>query len=154
MSIAPISKSVVVRISPERAFTAFTRDLGRWWPRDHGIGPRPQVSAVIEPHPGGRWYEVDAEGQISEWGKVLAWEPPHRVLLAWQIDARWKFDPTLVTEVEVRFVAEDGGTRVTLEHRDLERFGPSAREHAGRLGGGWPTLIDRFVAFIESKEHT
>ena len=82
-----------------------------------------------------------------DWGRVLAWEPPHRLLLAWQLDAQWEFDPALVTEVEVRFVADaGGGTTVTLEHRHLERYGAGAESARAGLvfEGGWFGLLERF----------
>lgn len=150
MSIAPIQKSVFVKVAADRAFTAFIRDIGRWWPR--GVGQKPLVNVVVEPRVGGRWYEEDAEGQVTQWGEVLAWEPPRRVLLAWQLDATWKYDREFVTEVEVLFEPTDGGTRVMLEHRDLERFGASAREHAARLLGGWGSMVDRYADYAATAD--
>src|SRR5262249_25644183 len=106
MTIAPVRRSVTVEASQQRAFEVFTRRIGEWWPRTHKIGPEPLKSAVLEPRAGGRWYEIGEGGAECEWGRVLSWEEPSRVVLAWQIGADWKFDPALVTEVEIRFIAE------------------------------------------------
>jgi len=154
MSIAPIVKTVSVAIPPARAFEAFARNMGRWWAAGKTIGAEPHVDIVIEPREGGRWYEVDAKGAETDWGKVLAWEPPGRLLLAWQLDASFRYDPNFETELELSFVPEGSGTRVTLEHRNMERFGPSAAKVAEQLGGGWPGIVDRFVQFCEEKETT
>ena len=97
------------------------------------------------------------DGSECEWGKVLVWEPPTRVVLGWQLDPDFKFDPNVVTEVEVRFIAEgEGGTRVELEHRNLERFG----EHAAKVReafespGGWSGLLESFAKLAEGGEAT
>jgi glutathione S-transferase len=103
MTIAPIVQSVTVAVLPDRAFTLFTGSMGCWWKRGMTIGAKPHEEVVIEPHPGGRWFERDEDGAETDWGKVLAWEPPGRVLLGWQIDATFKHDPDLTTEVEVTF---------------------------------------------------
>jgi uncharacterized protein YndB with AHSA1/START domain len=82
---------------------------------------------------------------------VLAWEPPSRLLLAWQIDAGWRFDPALVTELELTFApAAGGGTRVRLEHRNLERFGAEAARHAEQLDGGWPGFLGGYARFADA----
>jgi uncharacterized protein YndB with AHSA1/START domain len=78
---------------------------------------------------------------------VLEWDPPSRVLLAWQIDASWSYDPSFETELEMTFTAEGAGTRVSMEHRNLERFGDSAAKMAEMLGGGWPGIMDGFAAY-------
>jgi uncharacterized protein YndB with AHSA1/START domain len=102
----------------------------------------------MEPREGGRWYERSADGGECDWGRVLAWEPPHRVVLSWEISADWQPDPSIDTQVEVRFHAEDERTtRVELEHRGLEAFGARADEMRGIFdsGGGWPGLLERFA---------
>ena len=152
MTIAPIIKSVTVAIPPERAFTLFAGDIGRWWAPNMHIAPEPFTEIVIEPHAGGRWFERDAAGAECQWGQVLAWEPPERLLLAWQLGADFAFDPGLVTEVEVSFEPEGTGSRVTLTHRHLERFGPSAERVAGQLAGGWPGLVERFATFVQEEK--
>lgn len=152
MTIAPIRHSVIVAVPPPRAFAAFTGDIGRWWPRGRTIGAAPHVAIVIEPHAGGRWFERDAEGRETDWGCVLDWAPPRRLLLGWQLDARFHHDPALTTEVELNFAPHGTGTQVTLEHRDLHRFGEDAAEVAGKLNGGWPTMLGHFVEHTHEEE--
>ena len=143
-----VRKSVLVEASPEHAFDVFTAGFSTWWPLDtHHIGEADCVEAVIEPRAGGRWYERGEDGSECDWGHVLAWEPPRRLVLAWQLDAQWDFNPALVTEVEVRFDAEPGGgTKVTLEHRCLERYGAGAEAARSGLAseGGWSGLLERY----------
>lgn len=142
---APVRKSIVVKAGIDKAFAVFTGSMGRWWPKSHSINrATEQVDVVMEPKPRGRWYERGADGSECQWGHVLAWEPPRRVLLAWQIGADWKFDPDFLTEVEIRFTAESAETtRVDLEHRNLERFGERAAEsHAAfDSDGGWSGIL-------------
>lgn len=146
---APVRRTVSVKVGPEKAFEIFTAGIGRWWPATHSIGATPLRTAVVEPREGGRWYEIGEDGSECDWGRVLAWEPPTRLLLAWQIGADWKFDPGLLTEVEVRFMPFEGGTRVELEHRKLEAYGERAEEVRGMIDapeGGWFSLLRRRAA--------
>jgi uncharacterized protein YndB with AHSA1/START domain len=147
--IEPVVKSVRVRATPSRAFDVFTAGMGRWWIRSHSINPTksPIAAVVIEPRAGGRWYERGEDGSECDWGRVLAWEPPTRVVLGWQLDAKWAFDPDLVTELEIRFdAADDGHTQVRLEHRHLERFGSDAETVRNALAspGGWTALLEAY----------
>jgi uncharacterized protein YndB with AHSA1/START domain len=151
MSIAPILRTVEVKVAPARAFELFANHMAGWWPKGGTIGKNHHAAVIIEPRVGGRWFERDAGGQETQWGKVLAWEPPSRLLLAWQINTAWTYDPSLITELELTFAATaSGGTRVTLEHRNLERFGVDAARHAERLGGGWPTRLTMFADYADS----
>ena len=150
MSIAPIVRTVQVKAPPARAFELFATRMEDWWPKGRTVGKNPHVAIVVEPRADGRWFERDAEGQEAQWGKVLAWEPPSRLLLAWQLTSSFAYDPALVTEVELTFApAAGGGTMVTLEHRDLERFGADAARHAERLGGGWPGFLANFAQYSD-----
>src|SRR5260221_9873490 len=97
---APVRKSIVVRASQARAFEVFTARFSAWWPASHHIGAAPYKTSVLEPQVGGRWYEIGEDGAECEWGEVLAWEPPARLILAWRIGADWKFDAALTTEAE------------------------------------------------------
>jgi len=144
---APVRRSVRVKAAPARAFEVFTAGIGRWWPASHSINKGPKQQAVIiEPRTGGRWYERGDDGSECEWGRVLAWEPPSRVLLAWQIDGQWKYDPNFETEVEVKFIPDGTGTRVELEHRNLERYGERADAVRGMIDspGGWGSILASF----------
>jgi uncharacterized protein YndB with AHSA1/START domain len=148
MTKAAVTKSVTVEAPVDKAFRVFTDGIDRWWFRQHHIGASELQEVVLEPRAGGRWYEVGIDGTECPWGHVLAWDPPHRLVLAWQIDSAWHFDPDLITEVEVRFAA-DGPDRtvVELEHRDLERFGDASETM--RTGfdsaGGWQGLLGAFA---------
>ena len=150
MTIEPIRKSVCVACPPARAFTLFTARMGRWWPARMTIAAAPFAEIVIEPRVGGLWFERSADGVESQWGHVMEWEPPDRVLLAWQIGEGFRFDPGLVTELEMRFEAEGEGCRVSLEHRHLERLGAVAESLAKLLAGGWPTIVGAYGAFADA----
>ena len=120
----------------------------RWWNPSHSINKSPLKAVVMEPHVGGRWYEVGEDGSECEWGRVLAWEPPGRLVLAWQTNAQWTHDPNLITEVEVRFTPDgENATLVRLEHRNLDRFGDGAEAVRAALDspGGWHGLMIRFA---------
>lgn len=152
MTIAPVVKTVEVKCAPARAFELFSTRMGSWWPATHHTGATPFEVVVIEPKAGGRWFERDAAGVETQWGRVLGWSPPGRVLLAWQLNADFKFDPDFETELEITFEALASGTRVRLEHRDLERFGARAQEIADMLRGGWPTIVDGYAAFADQSQ--
>jgi uncharacterized protein YndB with AHSA1/START domain len=155
MTIAPVVKTISVAVPPARAFEVFTRHMGGWWKPGMTVAAEPHVDIVIEPRPGGRWFERDAAGVETQWGRVLAWEPPHRLLLAWQLDAHFKYDPDFEVELEIGFAPEgDGGTRVTLEHRNMERFGDSAATIAESVGRGWPMLLELYADYAGQKETT
>lgn len=146
---APVRRAIEVQAPVERAFELFTAGIGSWWPATHSIGASPLRTPVIEPRAGGRWYEIGEDGSECEWGEVLAWEPPARLVLAWRLDAEWRFDPHLLTEVEVTFEPVNGKTtRVELEHRKLENMGASAEAARASLDGdgGWMGLLQRFSA--------
>ena len=152
---APVRKSIRVEAPPERAFDVFTSGIGRWWPKSHKIGQAELERPVIEPREGGRWFELDVDGSECEIGKVAVWDPPSRLVLIWQLTPEFTYDSELMTEVEVLFTAEDSGTRVDLEHRDLERMGEKAdaMREAVSGPGGWPALLQLFAdeAKIEAK---
>ncbi|HXI28065.1 MAG TPA: SRPBCC family protein [Vicinamibacterales bacterium] len=152
-TILPVQKSVTVKATPERAFEVFTAGYDSWWPRSHHIGKAPMQKAIIESRAGGRCYTEQTDGTECDWGTVLVWEPPHRLVIAWQIDGRWQYEPELAraSEVEVRFTrAGDGLTRVDLEHRYLERHGADAA--AIRTGidspNGWGSLLELYAAQV------
>jgi hypothetical protein len=147
MPLDPIRKEIVVEASQARAFRVFTEEHGAWWPlATHHIGEKPAETAIIEPRAGGRWFERAADGSTCEWGKVLVWDPPGRVVLAWQVGTDWKHDEDLMTEVEIRFVVlGPARTRIEFEHRQLDRFGVGAEKMRTGLGSGWGTLLKLFA---------
>jgi uncharacterized protein YndB with AHSA1/START domain len=144
---APVRKSIFVNAPQDRTFEVFTDGIGRWWPKTHKIGDVDLERPVIEPRSGGRWYQLQVDGSECDVGKVAAWEPPSRLLLIWQLTAEFTYDPNLVTEVEVLFTPEGDGTRVDLEHRNLERLGDSAEKlrEAVDSSGGWGALLALFA---------
>jgi uncharacterized protein YndB with AHSA1/START domain len=150
MTIAPVVTSVTVKTSPARAFELFSTRISDWWEKGRTIGKAPHVVIIIEPVADGRWFERDAAGIETEWGKVLAWEPPHRLLLCWQLNSAFQYDPDLLTTVELTFAAQSDGTLVTLEHRDLERYGADAAKVAGQVGAGWPQFMALFAAYADN----
>jgi len=147
-TIAPVRYSVTVPISAERAFTLFTEGFNTWW-IGHHIGEAELAEAVIEPRVDGRWYERDVDGTECDWGKVLVYEPPSRLVMTWQLNSAFKFDPdrSHASEVEVRFSESEGQTTVDFEHRYIERLGAGAEELAKSVSssGGWPSILDLFA---------
>ena len=150
--IAPVRKQLVVKASQSRAFAVFTTEMSRWWPATHSILKSPLKECILEPRVGGRWYTVGEDGSSCQTGYVIAWQPPEALVLAWQINADWQFDPDLVTEVEVKFIAEGADvTRIELEHRYLERMGGKAAEvrNAVDSPGGWGAILESFKRRVE-----
>ena len=145
---APVRKSVHVTVPPDRAFEVFTAGIGRWWPKSHKIGAADLDRPIIEPREGGRWYERDVDGSECEIGKVAIWERPHRLVLIWQLTPDFAYDPDLITQVEVLFTPHGDGTRVDLEHRQLERMGEKAATMRETISGpgGWPALLALYAA--------
>jgi uncharacterized protein YndB with AHSA1/START domain len=145
IKIAPVRKQVTVMASQQRAFDWFTREMSRWWPATHSTLKSPLKQYIVEPRAGGRWYAVGEDGSTGQTGYVIEWEPPQRLILAWQLDGQWQFDPELVTEVEVRFIAEGAhATRVELEHRNLQRMGETAEQIRNMVDspGGWTAILE------------
>jgi uncharacterized protein YndB with AHSA1/START domain len=141
-----IRKQVTIEAPLERAFRAFAGNMGAWWPKEHHIGATALKDCVIEPKVNGRWYEVGEDGSTCEWGKVLAWDPPRRLLLAWQLGPDFRYDPTLLTEVEVVFTQlAPKQTRVDFEHRNLERFGEAAERLKRDMDGGWEQILQSYA---------
>jgi len=147
---APVRRSVTVDVPVERAFAVFTERFDTWWPASHHIGSAQYQSAVLEQRPGGRWYERGVDGSECDWGQVLVWEPPHRLLLSWQITPDWQPEPELAraSEIEVRFTVEGPErTRVDLEHRGFDRHGPAGDSirQAVSGDGGWGGILQRYA---------
>jgi uncharacterized protein YndB with AHSA1/START domain len=144
-----VRKVVTVDAPQAVAWRVFTQKMGAWWPlANYKIGKAAAVDAVIEPHVGGRWYERGDDGSTCDWGRVLSWEPPSRLVLSWDISADWQPDPTLKTEIEVTFIPEgENVTRIELEHRRLDRYG-ARRDEMRRIfdvEGDWGRLLAQFA---------
>src|SRR5499427_1389238 len=144
-----VRKLIKVQAPQEVAWQVFTGQMGTWWPLAvYKIGKAAAVDAIIEPRVGGRWYERGDDGSTCDWGSVLSWEPPSRLVLSWDINADWQFDPDLKTEIEVRFIAVgQDATRVELEHRRLDRYGARRDEMRTIFDttGDWGRLLAAFA---------
>ena len=151
LTIAPVRKSIRVVAPQTLTFDTFTAGIGRWWPLDHGVGPKPRARVAMETHVGGRWYEVSEGGVETTVGRILVWEPPQRFVMTWDIDSTWKPDTTVASEVEVRFRAEGPGvTIVDVEHRKFEALGAEGGEKLRKdVDGGWPGMLALVKAAAE-----
>ena len=146
-----IRRSVRVSRSVEEAFALFTDGIGTWWPLEsHSIGSGREgvtaETAAFEGREGGRMYERMSDGTEASWGTILAWEPPHRIVISWHVN------PTraVPTEVEVRFAPDGDGTRVELEHRGWERLGAEAEKARSGYASerGWDAVLARFAGAV------
>lgn len=149
-----VARSITVPLSQAKAFELFTSRMTEFWPPEHSIGASPFEAIVLEPGEGGRWYERAADGTETDWGRVGAWEPTSRVVLLWQLNAEWKFDPGFETDVEVTFTeTEPRRTTVDLRHRHLERYGAHAEQMRAAFDspGGWSETLDRCARLAESE---
>jgi hypothetical protein len=144
-----VRKVVHVQAPVAVAWRVFTEQIATWWPLEsYRIGKAKAVDAVIEPRVGGRWYERGEDGSTCDWGSVLVWEPTGRLVLSWDITADWQYDPSLKTEIELRFLPDGKeATRVELEHRHLDRFG-ARRDEMRRIfdtEGDWGRVLEGFA---------
>ena len=151
ITIAPVRKSIRVKAPIAHAFEVFTSGLTRWWPHDHGVGNKPIDKVVMEPRLGGRWLEIAKDGTETPVATITHWEPPHRLVLLWQINAQWKPDVSMKSEVDVRFTVDGpDATRVELVHHKFETMGAVAGSLMRKdVDGGWPGLIKRFAKEAE-----
>ncbi len=137
-----VRTSITVEAPIERAFSQFTEGIGTWWPQEHHILEAELAEMVFEPYEGGHVIDRGVDGSECRWARVLIYEPPSRVVISWDIDARWQIetDPEKTSEVEVRFAAEGPDrTHVELEHRNLDRHGEGWEQMRDAVGspGGW-----------------
>ena len=148
-----IRHEVVVEAPVERAFAVFTERFGAFKPREHNLLSVEIAETVFEAHVGGHVYDRGVDGSVCRWARVLAHEPPDRVVISWDIDPRWQIetDPEKTSEVEVRFIAETPQrTRVELEHRNLDRHGDGweAVREGVNSDAGWPLYLRRFADVV------
>ena len=149
-----VQTSIVVDASQERAFTFFSQDIGKWWPPEHHILEGELAEMVFEPRVGGNIYDRATNGNECRWARVLAYDPPERVVFSWDISLQWQIetDPAKTSEIEVRFVPEgDTRTRVELEHRHLDRHGDGWEGMRDAVGspGGWGVGLARFADMVK-----
>ena len=148
-----VRASVVVEASIERAFTVFTEGMSTWWPREHHIIDGEIESITFEPRVGGRVFDRTVDGRESPWARVLAYEPPNRVMFSWNVSNQFELetDPAKTSEIEVNFTAEGPDrTRVVLEHRNLDRHGDGWEPHRDAVASpdGWQMSLDAFAAAL------
>lgn len=149
-----VQSSIVVNVPIERAFTVFTKDIGSWWPPEHHILEGELAEMVFEPREGGHVYDRGTDGSECRWARVLAYEPPERMVISWDISLQWKLEtnPSKTSEVEVRFFAETPEqTRVVLEHRNIDRHGEGWQQMRDAVGSpdGWGGGLRRFALRLE-----
>ena len=151
-----VRASTTVDLPIDQAFTLFTEGIGTWWNPDHHIIESPYSHMVFEPFVGGNIIDRGVDGSECDWGRVLAWEPPHRVLFTWQIDGTFRFDPDPdhASEIEARFRAEGPEqTVVEVEHRHLDRLvGGETVRATIEGGGGWALLLESYGAAAKETE--
>ena len=150
-----VRTSIVVDAPLKRAFSVFTEGFGSFKPREHNMLDVQIAETVFEPRVGGHLYDRGVDGSECRWARVLAYEPPSRVVLSWDISPRWQLepDPEKTSEWEVRFISEGPErTRVELEHRNLERHGEGWEAERDGVAGaeGWPLYLERFAEVVKS----
>jgi uncharacterized protein YndB with AHSA1/START domain len=151
---ASVRTQIVVEVPIERAFSVFTEQFDSIKPREHNMLDVEIAETVFEPRVGGRIYDRGVDGNECAWARVLAYEPPDRVVFSWDISPRWQIESDLekTSEVEVRFIAETPErTRVELEHRNLDRHGEGWAGERDSVGseGGWPLYLQRFAELLK-----
>ena len=148
-----VRKQIVVEAAIERAFSVFTDRFGDFKPPEHNLLGAPITETTFEPRVGGHIYDRAEDGSECRWARILAYEPPNRVVFSWDIGPTWQIepDPAKTSEVEVRFVAEGSDrTRVELEHRHLDRHGDGwdAVHDGVDSDGGWPLYLARYADLL------
>ena len=148
-----VRMEIVVEAPIERAFRVFTEEFDQVKPREHNLMDVEIAETVLEPRAGGRLFDRGVDGSECHWARVLAFEPPNRLVFSWEISPQWQLEPdrAKTSEVEVRFVAETAErTRVQLEHRNLDRHGPGWPGERDAIGGegGWPLYLQRYADLL------
>jgi uncharacterized protein YndB with AHSA1/START domain len=143
-----IRRELVLGVPVEKAFTTFVERFGEIKNKEHNLLASPIARTTFEPRVGGNIYDVGEDGSECRWSRVLAYEPPHRVLFSWDISPQWQIetDPARTSEVEVTFTAEsDDQTRVVLEHRHIERHGEGWEGLRFGVDAGWQEYLENYL---------
>jgi uncharacterized protein YndB with AHSA1/START domain len=145
-----VRTSITVEAPIDQAFSVFTEGIGSWWPPEYNLLEVDIAKRVFETHVGGQVYDVGTDGSECHWARVLAFEPPERFIISWDISPQWQIetDPDKTSEVEVRFASETPErTRVEVEHRNLDRHGDGWEGLRDSVGAdsGWPGCVRRFA---------
>jgi uncharacterized protein YndB with AHSA1/START domain len=154
-SATSVNLQIVVDAPIERAFRVFTERFDSFKPREHNLLAVPIAKTVFETHVGGHVYDRGVDGSECRWARVLAYEPPTRVVISWDISPQWQIetDPAKTSEVEVRFISESATrTRVELVHRNLDRHGFGWESVRDGVAGdaGWPLYLDRYATQVRA----
>ena len=147
-TVLVISKRIHVRKPPADAFRVFTEGVASWWPvHSHSIGEKLVETVVLEGKLGGRFYERQADGSTANWGQVITWDPPQKLVIRWEVNPA---NPA--TEIEVRFTPDGPGTLIELEHRGWERYGDRAVQAFGEYNSatGWELVLDRYAEQVST----
>ena len=150
-----VQRHIVVNGTPERAFAVFTQRFDAIKPREHNLLGSPIVETVLEPRVGGRIVDRGEDGSECAWARILAYDPPGRLVFSWDIGPTWQLeqDPENASEVEVRFIAEGADrTRVEIEHRHLDRHGSGWESLRDGVADdqGWPLYLERYAALVDA----
>jgi uncharacterized protein YndB with AHSA1/START domain len=143
MTETPLELAFTVACPPEHAFSVWAERTSLWWPKSHSVSADPGLTVTFEPRPGGRIYERTPAGEEHDWGEVLAWEPPRRLVYLWHL----RFDRSDATEVEITFAPHPdtaGTTAVTIVHRGWERLGAHGAGRRERNQRGWAGLVPHY----------
>lgn len=154
---AVVHKEIVVEAPLDKAFAVFTEHFGDFKPPEHNLLAVPIAETVFEPRVGGHIYDRGTDGSECRWARVLAFDPPRRVVFSWDIGPTWQLesDSENASEVEVRFIPETADrTRVELEHRNIDRHGPGWQAVAEGVGHdqGWPLYLERYAALLSPRD--
>jgi len=143
INMTSIKKELLVGASQATAFKVFTEKMDLWWPRTHHVGTCPMTELVLEAKPSGRWYSKHEDGSEVNVGYVMTYDPYGLFVLAWQVNGDFKYDPELVTEVEVQFIPEgEKQTRVIMEHKDLQKLGGGKAVES--MDQGWWMILQLY----------
>ncbi len=148
-----VRRQIVIEASLEQAFAVFTERFGDFKPPEHNLHGAPITETVFEPRVGGHIIDRAADGSECRWARILAFDPPDRLVFSWDIDPQWQIetDPDLTSEVEVRFFTDSPErTRLELEHRQIDRHGPGWQAVTEGVDGdaGWPLYLARYAALF------
>jgi uncharacterized protein YndB with AHSA1/START domain len=150
---AVVRRQIVVNAPIERAFAVFTERFGDFKPPEHNLLQVPIAETVFEPKVGGHIYDKGTDGSECRWARILAFDPPTRVVFSWDISPQWTIEsePDNTSEVEVTFIAETPDrTRLELEHRHIDRHGPDWQAVSDGIAHdqGWPLYLQRYAALL------
>jgi len=148
-----VRRTITVDAPIERAFAVFTERFGDFKPPEHNMLGVPIAETVFEHHVGGHIYDRGTDGTECRWARVLAFEPPDRVVVSWDISPYWQIETDLdhTSEVEIRFIAETPQrTRLELEHRNIDRHGPGWEGVRDGVAddAGWTLYLDRYAQLL------